>query len=96
MAIIARTMNPSFASTARQTLVRLFEPALRNVDYFHRRLKAFAIVAIVAFPAYFFVWRDIFPQPYENLTLRLIGAALFVPILYSARWPERWKRWLPH
>lgn len=75
---------------------RLFEPALRNLEYFQRRLKVFAIIAIVAFPAYYIVWHFIFPQPYENLAMRLFGAALFVPILYSSRWPEHWKRFLPH
>lgn len=82
--------------TLRMITARLFEPALRNVEYFQRRLKAFAIIAIVAFPFYYFVWHTVFPQPYENLTMRLFGAALFVPILYSARWPATWKKFLPH
>ena len=77
-------------------LARLMEPALRNLEYFERRLKAFAVIAIVAFPLYFFVWHDLMPQPYESLLLRLLGAALFVPIFFSAYWPTRWKRFLPY
>ena len=86
----------SMGPLLKQTTARLFEPALRNVEYFQRRLKAFAIIAIIAFPFYYYVWHTVFPQPYENLTLRLIGAALFVPILYSNRWPDRLKQYLPH
>jgi two-component system CAI-1 autoinducer sensor kinase/phosphatase CqsS len=83
-------------STLDTVASRLFEPALRNLEYFQRRLRVFAIIAIVAFPAYYIVWHFLFPQPYENLAMRLFGAALFVPILYSSRWPEHWKRFLPH
>ena len=83
-------------STFSQMGERLIEPALRNLEYFERRLKAFAVIAIVAFPLYFYVWHDLLPQPYENLTLRLIGSALFVPIFFSAYWPAPWKRFLPH
>lgn len=83
-------------STVSAITSRLFEPALRNLEYFQRRLKAFAVIAIIAFPAYYVVWHFVFPQPYENLAMRLFGAALFVPILFSSRWPERWQRLLPH
>ena len=80
----------------RQTIAKLLALAPRNVFYFERRLKAFAMIAIIAFPFYYFVWHSLFPQRYENLTLRLIGAALFVPILFRDRWPARLKRYLPH
>ncbi len=79
-----------------QVVARLVEPALRNVEYFQRRLHAFAIIAIIAFPFYYYVWNTLFPQQYENLTLRLIGSALFVPMLFSRHWPERAKSWLPY
>lgn len=80
----------------QQLIAGLFEPALRNLAYFERRLKAFGIVAIVAFPLFYFVWHDIFPQPHESLGLRLFGSALFVPLLFAERWPERARRYLPH
>ena len=80
----------------RQLIARLMEPALRNVVYIERRLTAFAILAIVAFPLYWYVWRFIFPQRYESLTLRLIGTALFVPMLFSRHWPAWLKARLPY
>lgn len=80
----------------RQIAARLIEPALRNVAYIERRLTAFAILAIVTFPLYYAVWAFIFPQRYESLTLRLIGSALFVPMLFSRRWPQWMRNWLPY
>lgn len=83
-------------SSLRQVAARLFEPALRNVEYFQRQLTAFAIIGIIAFPLYFYVWHSVFPQPYENLTLRLIGSALFIPLVFSKRWPAGLKPYLPY
>ncbi|MBP7423899.1 MAG: hypothetical protein KA806_10740, partial [Sulfuritalea sp.] len=71
-------------------------PALRNVAYIKRRLTVFAVLAIVTFPLYYYVWAFVFPQRYESLTLRLIGSALFVPMLFSRHWPEWMKRLLPY
>lgn len=86
----------ALGSSLVQAGARLFEPALRNVVYFQRRLKAFAIAGIVAFPFYYYMWHSVFPQPYENLGLRLIGSALFVPIVFSKHWPARLQPFLPY
>ena len=80
----------------RQFGARLIEPALRNVAYIERRLTVFAILAIVTFPLYYYVWEFVFPQRYESLGLRLIGSAMFVPMLFSRYWPEWMKAWLPY
>lgn len=84
------------APLLKQAAERIFEPALRNVEYFQRRLSAFAVVGIVMFPLYYAIWHFLFPQPYENLGLRIFGAALFVPIVFSKHWPVSFKRLLPH
>jgi signal transduction histidine kinase len=79
----------------RPFFVRAFAPALRNLQYAKRRMQPFAVVACVGFPLYYYVWKVLFPQPYENLTLRLIGAALFFPVVIYERWPARAKKLLP-
>ncbi|OUL99879.1 histidine kinase [Variovorax sp. JS1663] len=66
--------------------------ARRNAEYFERRRTAFAVVAIVGFPLYYFIWNDLFPQSYENLPLRLIGSALFLPIVFERHWQSRFKK----
>lgn len=80
----------------KQAAERIFEPALRNVEYFQRRLSAFAIFAFAMFPLYYVVWHTLFPQPYENLGLRLLGSALFIPLIFSSHWPNSIKRYLPY
>lgn len=59
-------------------------------------MRPFALIAIIGFPLYYFIWHDLFPQPYENLPLRMVGSALFIPIVFSNRWPARAKRFLPY
>lgn len=60
----------------------------RNTKYIEPRIMVISMIATVCFPLYYIVWHYIFPQPYENLTLRLVGAALFVPSIFLKRWPE--------
>lgn len=57
-------------------------------------LVSIGAVGAVGFPLYYFIWHDWFPQPYENLTLRLIGAGLFLPLLFLRYWPKRWQSFL--
>lgn len=80
----------------KQTAERLFEPALRNVEYFQRRLSAFALLAFFMFPLYYVVWHILFPQPYENLGLRLLGSIMFAPIIFANYWPTSLKRYFPY
>ncbi len=37
--------------------------------------KNAVIVGALGFPIYFFTWANVFPQPYENFWLRLVGSA---------------------
>lgn len=80
----------------KKTVARIFQPALRNVQYFERRKLALGIISIIGFPLYYYVWHDIFPQPYENLPLRLLGSALSLPLILSHYWPPAARRYLPH
>lgn len=67
----------------------------RDTANFASRHVYFGLVAVFGFPLYYFVWHDLFPQPYENLPLRLAGAAIFVPIVFAKFWPEPLKRFFP-
>lgn len=66
-----------------------------GVLYFEPRFFPFGLVAVVGFPFYYLIWHDLFPQPYENLSLRLLGSALFVPVMLAKYWPARLRRYLP-
>jgi signal transduction histidine kinase len=82
-------------TSIRPRLARAFAPALRNLQYVKRRMQPFAMVAVVGFPLYYYIWKVLFPQPYENLALRLIGSVLFLPVLVFDRWPAWAKKLLP-
>jgi signal transduction histidine kinase len=81
-------------------LSRLKKLPITAVDAFKRDTAAFSsrhvyfgLVAFFGFPLYFVVWHDLFPQPYENLPLRLTGAVVFMPIVLAKFWPEKLKRY---
>lgn len=68
------TPQPQKASWQRQLL------HTKSGRYF-----SFGCLGAVGFPLYYFIWAHLFPQPYENLDLRLIGALLCAPLLFSIK-----------
>lgn len=67
----------------------------RDTAHFSSRHIYFGVVAGAGFPLYYVVWHVLFPQPYETLTLRLVGSAIFLPIILVKLWPESLKRFFP-
>ncbi|MBT3535928.1 MAG: HAMP domain-containing histidine kinase [Rhodospirillaceae bacterium] len=67
----------------------------RNYHHGERNLVAVSVCGVFGMPLYYFVWHDLFPQPYENLTLRLIGGALCIPLAFKDHWPEGMRRFAP-
>jgi len=67
----------------RSYLRRLNAEGSRNADA--TRLIMVGWVAIVGFPLYYWIWQYVFPQPYENLWLRLLGMLLAVPFVLARR-----------
>src|SRR5665647_2213646 len=62
----------------------------RYVEYHaHAQLKirAAAVIGVVAFPVFYLVWAYFIPQPYESLLLRGIGAGLCLLLALSQWWP---------
>lgn len=54
------------------------------------KLRVACLFATIAFPTYYYIWTEIFPQPYESITLRAIGCALGVIGWTGPRWPKAW------
>jgi two-component system CAI-1 autoinducer sensor kinase/phosphatase CqsS len=67
----------------------------RSVQYSGPRFAAVGVFGVIGFPLYYWVWHDLFPQPYENLPMRLIGSAICLPLAISHRWPQMLRAWLP-
>ncbi len=71
---------------------RHFVRRLRNSYAEYHALAAYklptvGLIAVIALPLYYFIWKYAFPQPYENLPLRLAGTALCLPVALRRYWP---------
>ncbi|MEZ8702617.1 response regulator [Vibrio cyclitrophicus] len=70
--------------------------AIRKVyQYAEPNLTLVGWMGLIGFPAYYVVWEFLFPQPYENLTVRLLCSVLFFGIIYRNRVPFEWRKYLP-
>lgn len=70
--------------------------AIRKVyQYAEPNLSLVGWMGFVGFPIYYVVWAFMFPQPYENLPLRLLCSMLFFGIIYRSRVPFEWRKFLP-
>jgi len=59
--------------------MKIKERFITVLDYAETNLVVIGLLGLVGFPLYFCVWNYWFPQPYENLGLRLFCSLLFVP-----------------
>ena len=64
-------------------------------SYAQNNLFLVGILGVFGFPLYYFIWKYLYPQPYENLYLRLSCAALFLPWLFTNRLSTKWVRFFP-
>ncbi|EAS45706.1 hybrid sensor histidine kinase/response regulator [Photobacterium profundum] len=67
--------------TAMQKVYQYAEPNLSLVGW----------MGFIGFPLYYIVWAYIFPQPYENLTLRLACSLLFLGIVVRKKLKRQWR-----
>jgi len=58
-----------------------------------KRIRLLGWLAFIGFPTFYVVWKFVFPQPYESLTLRLVAMVMCLPLIVSR--DLRDKKWLP-
>ncbi len=63
------------------------------LEYVRPNLIYVSFVVILGFPLYYIIWQYIFPQQYENLTLRLVGLVSFLPLLLYKFLPRFFKKY---
>ena len=68
---------------------------LRSFQQSEPNLVAVAICGAVGMPLYYFIWHDLFPQPYENLELRIVGGAMCLLLVFKDYWPAAIRRYQP-
>jgi signal transduction histidine kinase len=57
--------------------------------------QTFGIFGVITYPFYYFVWVYLSGQGYENFTLRMVAAALCVPLIFVNLWPPKLIKFLP-
>jgi signal transduction histidine kinase/CheY-like chemotaxis protein/HPt (histidine-containing phosphotransfer) domain-containing protein len=82
---VAGAGKASLASRIAVSLLRSFSASERIVPI----VAAFGVLGM---PIYYAIWQYAFPQPYENLELRLIGSGLCLLTCSSSLWPEAYRR----
>ena len=63
--------------------------------YAQNNLFLVGILGVFGFPLYYFIWKYLYPQPYENLYLRLSCATLFLPWLFTKHLSEKLIKFFP-
>lgn len=59
----------------------------RSYEHMEPNLVPIAAFGAIAFPIYYVVWKYLFPQSYENLTLRLVGVGFCALLALKNHWP---------
>ena len=88
MGDLSRTIEPAsrrLQQSVSQSVARLLLRYERKFDHATWRFAVLGWVGCLGMPAYYVIWTMWFPQHYESLALRLIGAALCLPAPWAGR-----------
>lgn len=66
-----------------------------SATYAIPNLPAVGWIGVIGYPLYFWVWAFLFPQPYENIWLRMLGCTLFIPFVLIKFWPPKLLKYFP-
>jgi two-component system CAI-1 autoinducer sensor kinase/phosphatase CqsS len=77
--------NNDLARWIRESSDRAFTQINETYSQVEPNFWIIGVFGVIGFPLYYFVWQYLLPQAYENLPLRLVGAALCVPLLFVNR-----------
>ena len=72
------------------------ELARRYIEYHahaQRKIRAAAVIGVLGFPIFYFVWTYVLPQPYDSIALRGIGTGLCLALALNQWWPLAWQRY---
>lgn len=77
-------------------LARIFQQSmLRSMEEVEEEIPIIGIVGVVGLLLYFYIWTVVFPQDYDNLSMRLFGAFLCLGLVFKNRWPARLNKYFP-
>lgn len=68
---------------------------VNSVEYAEYQLPLIGVFGAICFPLFYVLWTYVFPQPYENLGLRLVAGLLCLTLIFHKQWPLPIKRFIP-
>lgn len=79
----------------KQAALRFEGIMFTRTRYLESKMATLSVTGSIGMLLYYPVWKFLFPQPYENLPLRVVACLLLFPLAFTRRWPRRFKAWLP-
>ncbi|MCG9595797.1 hybrid sensor histidine kinase/response regulator [Vibrio sp. Isolate25] len=76
-------------------MTAVLESVRKVYQYAEPNLTLVGWMGLLGFPTYYYVWSYLFPQPYENLALRLLCSALFAVIAFRHSLPKYLQKYMP-
>lgn len=87
--------SASLGDLMKKLLSKLTRSVEQSVQYSTPKFVAIGALGAIGFPLYYWIWAYLFPQTYENLSLRLFGSALYLLLTFESYWPAKLRRYLP-
>lgn len=60
----------------------------KSLEYSKPNIVLIGVMGTLGFPSFYIIWKYLIVQPYENLTIRLLGSCLFFPLIFHNKWPK--------
>lgn len=70
---------------------RLIKSIIESAHYSRFNAPMVGWLGLIGFPLYYYIWNDLFPQPYENLWLRMAGVLICIPLVFYRHWSTNLK-----
>lgn len=74
---------------------RLWHSVVESTQDAEPKMFIFGLFGLFGFPLYYWIWTYLFPQPYENLPLRLACVVISAPALLIHHWPGPARPYIP-
>jgi two-component system CAI-1 autoinducer sensor kinase/phosphatase CqsS len=71
--------------------LKISERFFNVLDYAETNLISIGLLGGLGYPVYFFIWTYLFPQPYENIWLRITCAIAYIPWIFYSKFFRKYK-----
>ncbi|UZJ40011.1 response regulator [Prosthecochloris sp. SCSIO W1102] len=74
---------------------KINKKALEAFERAEPNITVVGIFSLFGFPLFYFIWSYLLPQPYENITYRLINSLISLPCLFYKHFSGKTKKYFP-